>query len=207
MGPKLMVNNNSIHSSPRGQSDSIFNRRVSTGSGPMVWRRHTVTAPSGDLPNLEKKPDVTEAVPLTPREKLAQEFNSWYQCTHMDNLPQYVTPLDWLVIEEPNLFDPAKAEAPVLRAQEGGEGVESIAQASVLCSRCREPRSPSGWGNPGCVLCGGTEEQCLPFENHLLGALLPSSGGPWMESATEPSARDASPSSSDSEQALSFAED
>jgi len=65
--------------------------------------------------------------------------------------------------ESPRLFEHASAESHVAGGGDDPQG---------LCRQCLEPRSPSGWGSPGCTLCSGVEEFCMPFEEHLFSELL-----------------------------------
>jgi len=94
----------------------------------------------------------------------AKEMQAWYQRTHAALLPRYVPPLEHLVREMPDLFDPATGEATVSKKDKS--------LWPVACPQCNETPSPSGWGTPGCPSCSGVEELCFPISEHLFGSLL-----------------------------------
>lgn len=95
-----------------------------------------------------------------------QEVDLWWQRIYCKQLPKYVPPLERLVEDQPNLFDPEFAEASVKHIN------REAASWDHPCPQCQENVSPSGWGSPGCVLCGGIENCCLPVDDHLFSNLL-----------------------------------
>jgi len=121
----------------------------------------------------------------------AQDLNSWWARMHTPkHLPQYLQPLERLVTFSPELFHHVSAEARWPACIADAKNVGSI------CLACKEQRSPSGWGSPGCVECGGVEELCLPAEDHILGPLLRAGA---TEALFLSERQDKSPRSSDSE--------
>lgn len=99
-------------------------------------------------------------------ENKLKELHLWWDRIRTSSLPKYLTPLERLAIQEPDIFDPANAEE-VIQPEVAG-----TLAATWPCEVCQEPRSPSGWGNPACIYCSGVEEYCLPIEKHLFAALL-----------------------------------
>lgn len=94
-----------------------------------------------------------------------KDLDFWWYRMHQTDRPRYVPPLERLVRHNPDLFQPWKAEAPIL-VPEDRKGV---------CPECQEQRSPSGWGTPGCLSCSEIESFCLPFEGHMFSNLVKAS--------------------------------
>jgi len=104
---------------------------------------------------------------VSPEELKYREVDAWCERKRRDELPRYTPPLEVLIRERPGLFDLDFSEANV--SSEPQTGVDSFWPAT--CPQCKEQRSPSGWGTPGCIACGGVEEHCLPIKRHLFAAL------------------------------------
>jgi len=96
----------------------------------------------------------------------SKDLDLWWQRVKCKNLPKYVPPLERLMADNPRLFDPEFAEAQVKQIN------RVPASWDHPCPQCQEKVSPSGWGSPGCVLCGGIENCCLPVDDHIFSALL-----------------------------------
>jgi len=129
-------------------------------------RRHTVT--SVDVISSFPPP---QAAPTSPR-LVGHLLDTWWHYLYTPPLPRYIAPMERLVMDFPHLFEPSEAESPathLLGVSATGSAVDAVC---LPCPQCKEPRSPSGWGTPGCLRCGGIEELCLPAEDHLFGALL-----------------------------------
>jgi len=94
-----------------------------------------------------------------------QELDFWWYRMHLMPRPQYIHPIDRLVISIPELFEPHKAEAKLMVSED----------RKGTCPECQEQRSPSGWGTPGCLGCSEIESFCLPFEGHIFAKLVRSS--------------------------------
>lgn len=94
-----------------------------------------------------------------------KDLDFWWYRMHQTDRPRYIPPLERLVRHNPDLFQPWKAEAPLL-VPEDRKGV---------CPECQEHRSPSGWGSPGCLSCSEIESFCLPFESHMFSNLVKNS--------------------------------
>lgn len=150
-------------------------------------RRHTITAlesrfASEDLPesrqSSKESPEQRFSSKDFPREKNPAETLDlwWRRVKTVQSLPRYMGPLERLVANKPDLFEPSSAEAPWPEATKL-EAVVGLAAQPDICPACQEQRSPSGWGSPGCIVCSGVEELCLPLEDHILGALLQSRPG------------------------------
>jgi hypothetical protein len=137
-------------------------------------RRHTADGGDAKMPGLTEASDVSSKISSKEHQMLTADLDTWWQRAHVGArtvtgiLPRYSTPLERLVEEAPQLFNPDRAEVHAVSAAYGEERPPS----PTPCPKCSETRSASGWGNPGCVLCGGVEELCLPTEEHLFGALL-----------------------------------
>jgi hypothetical protein len=101
---------------------------------------------------------------MSAQEKRAQEMETWYCRSYVDDCSRYVPPLENLVWNLPDLFDVGTGEAHVPGS--------NTSLWPVKCSQCNESPSPSGWGTPGCPSCSGVEDLCLPISNHLFSMLL-----------------------------------
>jgi len=95
----------------------------------------------------------------------ATKLEEWWHRIHLETLPRYMPAMELLVRQAPNLFDPVCAESSTCM-------VAATPQGRALCRQCGERRSPSGWGSPGCLACGGVDELCLPINGHLFAGLL-----------------------------------
>jgi len=104
------------------------------------------------------------------RTKLPDLVNAWLLRMCAPELPRYTSPIDKLAAAEPLLFHPSHAEANVAESAQVEDG--DLPWPPVACPQCSEQRSPSGWGTPGCTLCSGLQEHCLPLRRHVFGALL-----------------------------------
>lgn len=135
---------------------------LSTSSQPGARRRYT--APSLDADSDISSITSPAAPKMSPQEKRALEVDAWWRRSCSDSLPRYMSPLEQLVREMPELFDPATGEAVV-----SGHDPSAL---PVPCSTCNEMPSPSGWGTPGCPSCSQVEELCLPISKHLFSSLL-----------------------------------
>lgn len=98
------------------------------------------------------------------KEQKARQLDLWHHRTYSAQLPRYMPPLEHLLRDRPDLFDPETGEATSPKADASGW--------PVLCPQCNETPSPSGWGTPGCSNCSGVEELCLPISKHLFSSLL-----------------------------------
>jgi len=98
-----------------------------------------------------------------------------------------VTPMEWLSYESADMFETANMEsaAPKQSTLMASRSIITPAKSSSMpssgpehqkelgpCEQCGEKPSPSGWGNPSCVQCGGVESICLPIESHMFCELL-----------------------------------
>lgn len=95
---------------------------------------------------------------------MAEDVETFWRRILTTELPRFVPPLEQLVVDSPQLFDPENAEAQA--------PLPSGSFQDERCGQCQEQRSPSGWGTPGCVLCGEVEELCLPIDEHIFAGLL-----------------------------------
>lgn len=102
-------------------------------------------------------------------EKMSEAIDDWWLRTLVWELPVYVPPVEVLVQETPHLFDPVRSEAPIPAGEDDSDWGDIVSRAP--CGQCKEQRSPSGWGTPGCILCGGVEDLCLPMERHAFAQL------------------------------------
>jgi hypothetical protein len=108
--------------------------------------------------------------PSAPRRKVCK-VDAWLKRAQSSKRPIYIAPMDQLVIETPNLFDPDFAEQPVVN-DEATSDLPGGQVSRAPCSSCKEQRSPSGWGTPSCPLCSGLEDLVLPMDHHLFAPLL-----------------------------------
>eukprot|EP00930_Biecheleria_cincta_P083923 TRINITY_DN73421_c0_g1_i1.p1 TRINITY_DN73421_c0_g1~~TRINITY_DN73421_c0_g1_i1.p1 ORF type:complete len:1373 (-),score=189.26 TRINITY_DN73421_c0_g1_i1:29-4147(-) len=98
---------------------------------------------------------------------MVKEADTWWERIFNAPLPRHVPSPERLAASVPDIFDPSRAEESVLHKLLCED--ESVA---VPCKSCKEPRSPNGWGSPGCLFCAGIEKLCFPFENHIFAPLL-----------------------------------
>lgn len=110
-------------------------------------------------------PTYTSAYNVEQYKKQVDGLETWWRRIFTANVPKYVPPLEDLAVKEPHLFDPGHAESPIPADVRGK-------QLWAPCAQCKERRSPSGWGSPGCVACGGIDALCLPIDDHLFSPLL-----------------------------------
>merc|ERR1712154_153230 len=103
----------------------------------------------------------------------------WFRIHVAKAIPRYVPPMERLVAQCPDMFEPACSEAP----GPGSKGDTQASAAGVIkvdvesapmerCPLCKEKFSPQGWGNPSCVMCSGVEDMCLPIDENIFGNIL-----------------------------------
>jgi len=162
VSPEQLRGRSSISTSEK--SDPASNQR--RNDGPQVQspkRRHTALGSSISSALLGKA-EYFQKKRQSAAERRTHELDTWYARSFADQMPRYVPPLEYLVHNMPELFDASTGECCVPS--------KDTSPWPAACERCNEMASPSGWGTPGCALCSGVEELCLPITKHLFGSLL-----------------------------------